>query len=316
MKAFVGIDGGGTKTKFTLSDADGHILAENIQPTCHYLQGGLDRVSRILREGVAAVCRESGIPPEDIVFAFVGCPGFGDTASMTPAILAAVDKALSPISHGVGNDCENALAGALAGQPGINLIAGTGSMGCGRNAEGKVLRCGGWHHAIGSDEGSGYWLSVQMLLEFTRQSDGRDPKTPLYDAIKKALDISIEGDVITRVVDEWEMDRTKIAALCPLIGTLYDLGDPYAAKILRSAAEALCEMASALYRQLGFSGVIPVSGTGGVFQLGERIQAPLRKKLSQGQMRLVSPQLPPDRGALILAFQQSGSPVPQALLRR
>ncbi len=315
MKALLGIDGGGTKTKLILSDVFGHNLAENIQPTGHYLQGGLERLSQVLKEGVAAVCQESRIPPEDIIFAFVGCPGFGDTASMTPAILAAVDKALSPIPHGVGNDCENALAGALAGQPGINLIAGTGSMGCGRNAEGRVLRCGGWHHAIGSDEGSGYWLSIQMLLEFTRQSDGRDPKTPLYDAIKKALDITIDGDVITKVVDVWQMDRTKIAALCPLIGELYDLGDPYAAKILQSAAEELYEMASALYRQLGFSGVVPVSGTGGVFQLGERLWGPLGEKLANGQMQLVSPRLPPDRGSLILAFQQSGTPVPQTLLQ-
>ena len=74
-------------------------------------------------------------------------------------------------------------------------------------------------------------------------------------------------------------------------------------------------MAAALYRQLDFSGVVPVSGTGGVFQLGERICGPLREKLACGQMRLVSPQLPPDRGALILAFQQSGTPVPQALLQ-
>lgn len=315
MKAFVGIDGGGTKTKLILCDANGQILSENIQPTCHYLQGGLDRLSKVLKEGLSAVCQESGISPEDIVFAFVGCPGFGDTVSMTPAILAAVDEALSPIPHGVGNDCENALAGALAGQPGINLIAGTGSMGCGRNAGGRVLRCGGWHHALGSDEGSGYWISIQMLREFTRQSDGRDPKTPLYDVIKKALNISIDGDVITRVADEWQMDRTKIAALCPLIGELYDHGDPYAAKILGKAADELYAMASALYRQLDFSGVVPVSATGGVFRLRERLCGPLREKLACGQMRLVSPQLPPDRGALILAFQQSGTPVPQALLR-
>ncbi len=315
MKAFIGIDGGGTKTKFILSDELGHILAESTQPTCHYLQCGLERVTEVLRAGVAAVCQESGVAADEITYAFVGCPGFGDTESMTPAILAAVESALYPIPHRVGNDCENALAGALAGKPGINLIAGTGSMGCGKNDSGRSLRCGGWHHAIGSDEGSGYWISFQMLKEFTRQSDGRDSKTPLYDEIKRVLEISDDGDIVTRVVDQWRMDRTRIAALCPLIGKLHDLGDPYAAKILEEAAEELFEIALALYRQLGFSGTIPVSGTGGVFQLKERILAPLREKLAANNMHLVSPLLPPDRGALLLAFQLGGQPLPQPLMQ-
>lgn len=315
MKAFLGIDGGGTKTKFTLCDKRGQILAENTQPTSHYLQGGLDRVTQVLSAGLGAVCGQSGISPAEITYAFVGCPGFGDTESATPGILAAVDRALPGIPHTVGNDCENSLAGALAGACGISLIAGTGSMGCGRNENGTVLRCGGWHHAIGSDEGSGYWISIQLLREFTRQSDGRDVKTPLYQAVKDALGIAIDGDVITRVVDEWQLDRTKIASLSRILSGLYDQGDPHAAAILEQAAEELADLAWALYRQLGFSGVVPVSYTGGVFQLGPRLLDPLRSKLAAHQMALTPPLLPPDQGSLILAFQYSSTPIPQAWQR-
>ena len=314
MKTLLGVDGGGTKTKFTLCDEKGLILAEATEPTCHYLQVGTEGLTKVLSAGLDAVCKIANIAKTDIVYAFVGCPGFGDTESATPALLEAVAKAMGTIPHSVGNDCENALAGALAGENGINLIAGTGSMSCGRKGTGPSARCGGWHHAIGSDEGSGYWISYRLLQEFTRQSDGRDEKTPLYDAVKQALDITIDGDVITRVVDEWGMDRTKVAALSRLIGGLYDQGDPHAAKILNDAAAELADMAWALYRQLGFEGTIPVSGTGGVFKLGERIAAPLREKLAAHSMVLTAAKLPPDVGSLILAFQLSGTPVPPALL--
>ena len=316
MKTFLGIDGGGTKTKFTLCGEDGTILAEDIQPTSHYLQGGLETVTRVLSDGLNAVCRTSGVTRADIFYAFVGCPGFGDTASATPGILEAVKRAMGSIPHSVGNDCESSLAGALAGACGISLIAGTGSMGCGRNQAGTVLRCGGWHHALGSDEGSGYWISCQLLKEFTRQSDGRDEKTALYDAVKAALDITIDGDVITRVVDEWGMDRTKVASLSRMISDLYDQGDPHAARILAEAARELADMADALYRLLGFAGQVPVSYTGGVFRLGERLLAPLRRNLSARNMELRPPLLPPDQGSLILAFQLSGTPVPSSLLRQ
>lgn len=314
MNTFLGIDGGGTKTKFTLCDENGRILAETTTPTCHYLQVGVEGVTDVLSGGLAAVCDIAGVAACDIVYAFVGCPGFGDTESATPALLASVAKAMGPIPHSVGNDCENALSGALAGESGINLIAGTGSMGCGRKGTGPSARCGGWHHAIGSDEGSGYWISYRLLHEFTRQSDGRDEKTPLYDAVKQALDIQLDGDVITRVVDEWGMDRTKVASLSRLIGDLYDRGDPHAAKILEDAASELADIAWALYRQLGFEGSVPVSGTGGVFKLGERLAAPLRKKLAEHNMVLTGAKLPPDAGSLILAFQQSGRAIPAGLL--
>ena len=315
MKTFLGIDGGGTKTKFTLCSESGQILAEATTPTCHYLQVGTEGVTDVLSTGLQAVCEIANAAKEDILYAFVGCPGFGDTESATPALLAAVAKAMQEIPHSVGNDCENALAGALAGESGINLIAGTGSMGCGRKGTEPSMRCGGWHHAIGSDEGSGYWLSYRLLQEFTRQSDGRDEKTPLYHAVKQALDIELDGDVITRVVDEWNMDRTKVASLSRLIGGLYDQGDPYAAKILDDAAAELADMARALYRQLGFEGNIPVSGTGGVFKLGERLAAPLREKLAAHSMVLTDAKLPPDIGSLILAFQLSGRSVPPTLLK-
>lgn len=314
MKTFLGVDGGGTKTKFTLCDENGLILAEATEPTCHYLQVGTEGVTAVLRAGLHAVCETAGITKADIASAFVGCPGFGDTESATPALLAAVAEAMEEIPHSVGNDCENALAGALAGKDGINLIAGTGSMGCGRKGTAPSLRCGGWHHAIGSDEGSGYWISYRLLQEFTRQSDGRDEKTPLYDAVKQVLDIQLDGDVITRVVDEWNLDRTKVASLSRLIGSLYDQGDPHAAKILSDAAAELADMAWALYRQLGFEGEIPVSGTGGVFKLGERLAVPLRERLVEHSMVLVDAKLPPDAGSLILAFQLSGRSIPAALL--
>lgn len=311
MNVFLGIDGGGTKTKFTLCDEKGAILAVHVQPTSHYLQIGLEGVTRVLAEGLGAVCDAGGVVPGDITYAFVGCPGFGDTESATPSILSAVGKALGGIPHSVGNDCESSLAGALAGKSGISLIAGTGSMGCGRNEAGTVLRCGGWHHAIGSDEGSGYWISWQLLKEFTRQSDGRDEKTPLYEAVKQALDITVDGDVITRVVDEWAMDRTKVAALSRIIAGLYDLGDPHAVRILSEAARELAEMAEALYRQLSFTGCVPVSYTGGVFNLGERLLSPLRRMLEERHMALTAPVYPPDIGSLVLAFQHSGTALPE-----
>lgn len=313
MKCYLGIDGGGTKTKFILCDSRGNVLAEDTRSTSHYLQTGLPGLTRVLSEGLAEVLNRSGAQPEQVASAFVGLSGYGDVASDDPDIRGAVSRALGDIPHGIGNDSENALAGALAGACGINLICGTGSIACGRNPAGAVMRCGGWHHVIGSDEGSGYWMGVELLHAFTRQSDGRDPKTYLYDLIRSTLSLKEDDDVITRVIEDWGADRTKIAALSRLMGRLYDRGDPNAGRILDRAAAELADMAAALYRRLGFSGDVPVSYSGGVFNIGRPILEPLAMQLAALGMTLCAPKLPPDLGAVVLAFQYDGMPVPEGL---
>lgn len=314
MKYYLGIDGGGTKTKFTLCKESGLLAGESMQPTCHYLQKGLQGVTQVLHAGIEDLCRKSDIRRTDIVCGFCGIPGFGDIAEHVPSLLRAVSDALPGIPHRVGNDCENALAGALGGACGINLIAGTGSMGCGKNDAGAFFRCGGWHQALLSDEGSGYWIGIHLIHEFTRQSDMRDKKTPLYEVVRRALDLQDDGDVIQRVVEEWKLDRTKIASLSALIGELCAQEDPYAVVLLEKAADELCSIADALYRRLSFTSEMPVSYTGGVFQIGEPLLAPLRRKLEVHKMQLTAPLLPPECGALLLAMQMDGQTITQDIL--
>ena len=314
MKTFLGIDGGGTKTGFLLADESGRILAEAKTGTTHYQQIGTEGIPGILREGLDAVFSLSGTTASDLAGVFFGCPGYGDTPANEAPIREAAAKAFGDIPFAIGNDSENALAGALAGEPGICLIMGTGSMGLGVNKDGKRLRCGGWHHAIGSDEGSGYWISIKMLTAFTRQSDGRDEKTPLYDAIREALELEYDGDVITRVVDEWQTDRTKVASLTRLIPDLLEKDDPVVRSILSAAAGELAEIARTLYRQLGFTGEVRASCVGGVTNLGDAVLSPLAARLKEDSMILTPPVYGPDKGALIRAYLDAGFPIPEGFL--
>jgi hypothetical protein len=78
----------------------------------------------------------------------------------------------------VTTDGAIALEGALGGCPGILLIAGTGSVGYARGADGRVERCGGWGMIVG-DEGSAWSLGRNGLAAALRAADGRGPHTPL-----------------------------------------------------------------------------------------------------------------------------------------
>lgn len=305
-KYYIGIDGGGTKTKF-LAGRQGEsleVIGEYTGGRCHYMQIGFDGVEDLMRDGIAAICDNAGIRTDEVAFVFAGFAGCGDVASDQPMLDEALRKAFGNIPYAAGNDSENALEGALRGQPGINIIAGTGSIGSGRNAAGKFMRCGGWHYALGGDEGSAYWIAWNLLKEYSRQSDGRDKRTLLYDAVNDALDLKTGDEMVTRVVNEWNLNRTRIAGLAPIVSRLCEEGDPYAEAILTGCAKELADLAIVLRGKLGFGDEdVPVSGTGGVFKIGPAVTQPFNEILRAHGMHYVEPATTPDMGALMLAVK-------------
>ena len=311
MKYYIGVDGGGTKTKFTLAREDGSVIGMHTAGTCHYLQCGYDGAAQVIREGIDAVLEKGSttgsrrLQLRDVARVFIGCAGYGDVREDTQRLDDVLANAI-PVPFTVGNDCENAHAGALAGRAGINLIAGTGSMGYGVNERGETARCGGWHHALGSDEGGGYWMGWRLLREFMRQSDGRDARTALYDRIRESLSLRTDDQLIGLVVEQWGMDRTRIASLAPLVQELLAEGDPHAEKIVLDAAQELFDIARALRSRLGFAGQVPVSGTGSIFRIGAPLLEPLTEKLAADSMVYTPPAYDPDLGAVLLAMRQDG----------
>ena len=326
VKYYLGVDGGGTKTKFSLC-RNNTLIGEYTSSCCHYLQIGFDGLEKLLRDGIRKVCQQVRETPEanaaelyptDIDGAFFGLAGYCDVAADDPKIEEAVKLAVDTFAtvlkpdgfpYRLGNDCENALSGALAGNPGINIIAGTGSVGCGMDGRGGYARVGGWNYALGGDEGSAYWIAWNLLHEFQRQSDGRDEKTSLYSAVVNAMSLDTDDMLVTRVVEEWGLDRTKIATLSPLVSNLAASGEPHAKAILQRAARELADYAIAIKNRLHFECTdgIPVSGTGGVFSIGSAFTDEFDRILQENGMQFVQPHYTPDIGAVLLAMKVAHS---------
>lgn len=312
MKHYLGVDCGGTKTRFLIGDENGKITAEYTGGSGYYQQCGLDGLTELIKIGTDQVCQIAGIDRNDITCAFVGCAGYGDASADGPLIEAAISAGLDGIRCSIGNDCENALAGALLGRPGINVIAGTGAICFGKTPDGKTARAGGWHHHLGGDEGSAYWLGWNLLNEFERQSDGRDARTLLYTAVKTILEIENDDEMNSKVVDEWGLDKAKIAGLAPLCGFLYEQNDLYGKGFVNVAAMELADLAIAVFRRLEFPEPVLISSTGGVFNLGEKIITPFKEILEGHGMEYVHPALSPACGSVILAMQMDGLEIDQA----
>lgn len=315
---YLGVDGGGTKTMFVLIDPDGHVVAEHQGGTSYYLQIGFDGLHHVLSQGVQAVLATARASAGDIIHAFFGLPAHGEDSEAQGLLDIMPEAVLGHRRYVCGNDMVCGWAGSLAGADGLNIVAGTGSIGYGER-RGLKARAGGWGEMF-SDEGSAYWIAIQGLNAFTRASDGRAPRGALHAVFKAHFALAIELDICARLMGAEPPSRDQVAALSRLVAEAAAAGDPAARAIFDGAGRELADIIDALRRALQFPDGerIPLSYSGGVFQAGNLILEPLRAELlkrSRGY-DLVSPVLPPSLGAALYAARLSGDPLsPQAIAK-
>jgi len=302
---YLGVDGGGTKTAFMLIDEKGRIKGWARKGTTHYLQVGVDEVKSTLREGFREVSSEAGIEVEDIDYAFLGLPCYGEEVESVSILEDVTSSAIGEVNFKVGNDVEVGWAGSLACRPGINLVAGTGAIGFGSDADGDTARVSGWDYFIG-DEGSAFWLGKELLSVFTKQSDGREKKTALYEIVREHFDLSRDLDLIKIIHEDINMERGKIAELSLLLYKAAGKGDSRAAELFKEAAYEHSLMVKALLERLNFEqeSSVPVSYSGGVFKAGDYVLKPLKEFIADQRVKIIEPVLMPVTGAALYALYQ------------
>jgi len=304
---FLGVDGGGTKTRFAFIDAEGRLLAEAQHGTTYHPQVGLDGVREILHAGIDQVLLEAGVQIDTIRHAFFGLPAYGEDSDATAKLQAIPRELLGHDRYACDNDMVCGWAGSLACADGINIVAGTGSIGYGQR-QGNAARAGGWGEAF-SDEGSAYWIAAQGLNIYSRMSDGRLPKGPLHAVFNEALGLGNDLDICARVYGEQALSRGDFAKLSLLVAKAAHLGDTNAMHIYTQAGDELAQIADSLRRALDFGAdeTIPLSYSGGVFSAGELLLTPFKEALHRAcpAFELRSPIHEPHYGAALYAAKLS-----------
>jgi N-acetylglucosamine kinase-like BadF-type ATPase len=318
-RLFLGVDGGGSKTAFLLIDGEGRRLAQHRTGTAYHGQIGVDAVRAVLEEGVGAVLAEAGAGAGAIDHAFFGLPAYGEDAAAERVLAALPAQVLGHARYACGNDMVCGWAGSLAGGDGINIVAGTGSIGYGER-QGRSARAGGWGTLFG-DEGSGYWIALRALNLFSRMSDGRAPSGPLHEMLRAELGLARDLDVCALVAPDQALGgRDRIAALCPTVARAADAGDAGALEIFAQAGRELGDVAEALRAALGYPAdeIAPLSYSGGVVSSGEVLKRAFTQAVSARPhlYSLNAPILSPLAGAVLLAARHAGAPLDARAVQR
>ena len=315
---FLGVDGGGTKTAFALVDAHGAVLAMHEEKSAYHLEVGMEQVAAMLARGCTAVLSGAGVAPDDLAFAFFGLPAYGEDRAVQAQFDALPRAILGHDRYQCGNDMVCSWAGSLACSDGISVIAGTGSMAYGEYL-GQRARAGGWGELF-SDEGSAYWIARAGLTLFSRMSDGRTPRGPLYALVRERFELADDLDICAVIYSAQYAERSRVAQLARLVSDAAVLGDSQAAAILDAAANELADMVDAVRGTLGVAPYVPlpVSYTGGLFASPSPLLAPFTRALAERVLpyRLQPPALAPVLGAALYAAHAAGQALGVAACQR
>ena len=174
--------------------------------------------------GVRELLDASGLERRQIAGVGVGIPIYGESDQADRTIEEICRAAFSGLRYSVVHDGVVGHLGALSGRPGVNVVAGTGSIALGMDAEGHTVRCGGWGHYF-SDEGSCYWMGLQAMALFCRQADGRLPKGPLYAIIREKYGLKSDYEFVPLMGRDVMPVRSRVAVQQRLLLEAADAGD-------------------------------------------------------------------------------------------
>ncbi|GFE85396.1 BadF/BadG/BcrA/BcrD ATPase family protein [Steroidobacter agaridevorans] len=311
---FLGVDGGGTKTAYALIDASGRIRARHVGPSVSHLAVGFARATELLFGGIATTLEKAASAPSNLTFSFVGLPSYGEDSATTSTMDAMPATLLDPSRYRCGNDTVCSWAGSLACEDGISVIAGTGSIAYGEYAA-RNARAGGWGELIG-DEGSAYWLAREGLNLFSRMSDGRTARGPLYELVRARFGLTIDLDLCARIYGESGSVRSVFAQFATLVHEAAQAGDRQASAIFDRGARELVDCVIAVRRSLAVpeGDIIPVSHSGGVFNGAEFSRDAFRSALEAASQSFEyrAPVYSPDVGAALYAAQLAAQPLNEA----
>lgn len=307
MKYFLGIDGGGTKTAFLLTEETGRVLAEVQTEGCSYKELGIQKTADRITEGMQQCLAQAGISLTELTAAAIGLPCYGEIRRQDAKVKKVLEQIFGQALLYITNDVEVGWAGSLGLKPGINVVAGTGSIAFGKNQQGETARSGGWSTFFG-DEGSCYWLGRRTMELFSRQADGRVRKDKLYHIIRQEFALEEDMDFIEKMDEEYIKSRSKVASLQKLLLQAAKAGDTSARMLYKEAAAELELMVESIAKQLWKEEEqVTVSYSGGLFHAKEFLLPYMAFAGEAAARTMKLPEFSPVQGAVLLAAQESSS---------
>lgn len=198
---YLGVDGGGTNCRVRLADENLVTLAETTIREASNLQvEDGDAAFANIGKGLDVVLRDAGLGKDALASTYACCCMAGGRSESAREAFAARPWPFAAIK--VYDDIDAAHAGALGGEEGAVIIAGTGSAAL-AIVNGERFQCGGWGFHLG-DQMSGAILGRELLRRAFEAREKLVDGSPLTEAALQIL-----GGDLQKIMD-WSFPKTQV----------------------------------------------------------------------------------------------------------
>ena len=278
MPYYLGIDGGGTKTRCLLAD-ETTVLAKAMTGGSNIVRLGEMQAREALHTAIRQACATARISPDQIRAVCIGAAGAARPeiaakirsilAELIPELIPEINPESARTNIEVVGDTEIALEAAFGAGPGVIAIAGTGSIAYGRDAAGRTARAGGWGFAV-SDEGSGHWIGRRAISAILNARD-QGLETTLTSLVLQAWKLTTIDELVQQANSTPPPDFPR---LFPIVLRAADAADAIARDLLADAGAKLANLAAIVVRRLAPhvplpmlpAAMLPIAMTGSVFR--------------------------------------------------
>lgn len=303
--ALVGVDvgGGGVRVRVQAAQAPlGERLEERREVPIPRSRGQVDApqlCAQVLAQVHPLLARLGTRRVEALALGITGLPGLVPEPVQIARGLRAQLQVGAVV---IAGDALTTHVGALAGQPGAVVAAGTGVIALGTNHQDAWHQVDGWGLFVG-DEGGGAWIGRHGLQAALRSVDGRPGGSALLaDRMRERFEDPL---TLVAAVHGAEAPAALLASFAPAVAQAARDDDGIARSIWTEAAHRLAEAGSAAADAVATVGALParISWGGGLFDAGDLLTGPFRDWLRKHHptAQVLPPQGGSLDGALLLA---------------
>jgi N-acetylglucosamine kinase-like BadF-type ATPase len=265
----LGIDAGGTQTRWALASPSGELVAEGSVAGLSAVQLATKGGQQVVRDTLATLAADVlavGRPTQ----VHAGLTGYGGVEEPLSGLIR-TPLGLGASSVTIVTDIEVAYLDVFTPGEGYLVYAGTGSIAAFIDSDGSFHRVGG-RGGLLDDAGSGYWIAREALRHIWRLED-EQPAAWMQSPMAREVFDHVGGSdwrhtrQFVYTVERGEMGKLALA-VAAAAGT-----DPVALRLLEAAGSELGRLARILVQRFGER---PLALAGRVFQLHPVIEQACR----------------------------------------
>lgn len=295
---FLGIDAGQSHIEVVLYHNDQMIFTGRGGPS--HVQGqDMEQVfTQSLTEAIISLPYS-----EKIVAIGAGISGLG-ISGKREAVRRSIEKHFPNAYIYLENDAIIGHWGGSLGNSGASVIAGTGSIACGKFHDHSFKTRGGFGYLF--DESGGSWIGLQTIRRALLSAEGRDQPTEIVNIVADHYNVSSISKVPGIIYAKSSVDVEMIAGLAKNVILAATKGDTVAYEIVKEAGKNIGYLTVSLLKDLSVPAAepFPIHKIGGIWKTDsafvEASDQIVRKEYPNAIWKL--PQLGPAEGAAIMAM--------------